>query len=36
MVNLAACGDFLNPDWSKVAEPDGKKEQEKTLNKGKA
>jgi len=35
MVNLTACGGFLNPDWSKVAEPDGKKRARENVKQGK-
>ena len=30
---LHSCGGFLKPDWSKVAEPDGKKRARKMLRK---
>ena len=35
-LNLTACGGFFKPDWSKTAEPDGKKEREKMFDKVKA
>ena len=36
IVNLGACGSgFLNPDWSKTAEPDGKKRARENVRQGK-
>ncbi len=36
LVNLTACGgDFFNPDWSKTAEPDGKKRARENVRQGK-
>ena len=34
-LSLTGCADLLNPDWSKTAEPDGKKRARENVEKGK-